>query len=445
MDAARMRKAGGLLAAGALLAALLWAWARSDRPARAPREDVSPSAPTSDGRPPDRAGQGGQARGRAEPTGLGRARKAVETLGKALQRDGAATKVQETAASLRRLLRGDASARQMAQSLLLDPETPRDLRAALALVLGTLPGEASDGALLEALERFATDREFVRCALLALAATRAPPEDDEVFGLGDRPWGEHGPGGLGVTVRRAIEDPRVRQAIALHLQHEDSPVRRAAALALRHSVEAADVRRAFLSALAAEPRDEVALVMGEALAGWAGGTEDRAARAEVVRRLLGRAGDDGFDGYRFRMEDDLRRVALDLKERALLHEYALSARPFAVRSFALTVLAGSAERSGREAEDETRALLHGLLAGDRDGAVRDLAARLLGKLPPNAESLELLAEVSRRDPAWNVRYAAVEALAASGRHPRVVAALTAASSDTDPRVAKRARALARRR
>jgi hypothetical protein len=63
--------------------------------------------------------------------------------------------------------------------------------------------------------------------------------------------------------------------------------------------------------LAREPADSVAAVLGEALAVRAGRTEDPGERRRIAAALLARAGDDGLDGYRFRMEDDLERVALE--------------------------------------------------------------------------------------------------------------------------------------
>jgi HEAT repeat protein len=119
---------------------------------------------------------------------------------------------------------------------------------------------------------------------------------------------------------------------------------------------------------------------------------------------------------------------------------ARSPRPFGVRAFALTVLAGAGGGAGAEA----RGLLETCLREDTDEAVRDLAARLLGNLPADDGSLAQLARASAADTAWRVRYSAVEALAASGRSAAVLPALRAASADADERVATRAKELLRR-
>ncbi len=345
----------------------------------------------------------------------------------------------EAAAALRRAIRTDEAARRGAEAALRDPATPRDTGMVLMLVLGSIGG--SDEVLLAALSAFEADAEAIRCLLLALGATRDPADDDDVFDLGDRPWGAAGPAGLGITVRREIGDARVRAALAGALRHADESVRRSAAMALRHSLGEADARDAFLAALDTERADSVATEIGEALAQWVGSAGDGASNAVVLSRLLARAVDEGLDGYRFRLEDDLGRVALGPSDRALLVEYSHPSQPFPLRTFALTILATGAVRSGEGAVAQTRALLLRTASGDVDGAARDLAARLLAALPYDEGTVARLAATSREDPAWNLRYTCVETLAEFGPRPDVMAGLEAARADHDPRVADRARVL----
>ncbi|MHC4938899.1 MAG: HEAT repeat domain-containing protein [Planctomycetota bacterium] len=337
---------------------------------------------------------------------------------------------QRAAAAFRRLLRTDPGARRAAEERLLDPSTPRDLRMALAFVLGTLPG--SDPVLREALARFRGDLEVARCLVFALGATREPIDDDDVFGLGDRPWGVHGPGGLGITVRRFVQDEETRAALQDCLSDGRVGLREAAAISLRHSTLDAGVRSGFVMALRGEAEDKVALVLGEALAGWAGGAPAGAERSQVVATILSRAGDDGLDGYRFRMEDDFGRITLDESSVATLVEYAQPAHSYAVRSFALSALASGAP-------EDSRPLLERSATEESEAAVRDMATRLLGTLPVRPATLTLLARISREDEAWNVRYQAVDALARFKDQKTAADALKAAAADSDARVAKRAR------
>jgi hypothetical protein len=412
-----MKGALPLLAAAALVLATIafFAFSREDRPKhtgprRAPAETPAETPGTT-----------------ADPATQSKADPKIDGL----LRSGDAGITQAAAASLRRLLRTDPAARERAADRLLAEETPRELRMALAFVLGTLPG--ADPVLREALARFGDDADVARCLIFALGATREPLEDDDVFGLGDQPWGVSGPQGLGITVRRSIEDPETRAAIATSLADERGPVREAAAIALRHSTRTPQVRSEFLAAVRGESSDDVALVLGEALAVWAGSVRTGSERTEIVRTLLARVGDEGLDGFRFRMEDDFRRIALDESHQATLAEYAQPARAYTVRSFALSALAAGAP-------ERARVLLEECAAGDRETAVRDLAARLLGSLPESAGTIRVLVAASRGDKAWNVRYQAVDALARFAKNKTAAAALKAATADPDRRVAQRARA-----
>ncbi|MHC4222600.1 MAG: HEAT repeat domain-containing protein, partial [Planctomycetota bacterium] len=139
-----------------------------------------------------------------------------------------------------------------------------------------------------------------------------------------------------------------------------------------------------------------------------------------------------------------RQIPITAEHRAALREFAHPTRPFEVRSFALSVLAASAERSGEVAVRELRRLLHDLLAEDRDAAVRDLAARLLGTLVSDSGTIDRLGEAARGDVAWNVRYQALDALARFGGEAAARASLRACAADADPRVAKHARELLER-
>ncbi len=81
------------------------------------------------------------------------------------------------------------------------------------------------------------------------------------------------------------------------------------------------------------------------------------------------------------------------------------------------------------------------LAGDRDAAIRDRAARLLGTLPYDTSAVDVLAAAAQGDTAWNVRYSAVESLGRFKEVPGAREALQAATRDKDPRVAARAKKL----
>jgi hypothetical protein len=341
------------------------------------------------------------------------------------------------AAALRRALRTDPAARTEAEKLLIAADTPPALRQALALVLGTIGAPDPDALLLDAMKRFASDAEFERACLLALGATREPEDDDDVFDLGDRPWGAHGPAGIGITVKRAIGDAGTRARIEECLRRDEARVRAAAAVALRHTTSAEDVRTAFRSAFQGERDDAVAQELGEALTQAVRGAADAAERDATLTLVLARAGEPSLDGMRFRVEDDLSQSRLDASHVAQLRQLAQSSAPFAQRSFALTVLAHAAKRGSSVPAETARTLLVESL-GDADAAVRDLAARLLGGLPLDAAASSALVRAAKDDAAWNVRFTAIETLAAKADVAVARAALETARGDADHRVASRA-------
>jgi hypothetical protein len=344
------------------------------------------------------------------------------------------------AAALRRAMRLDPGLLRTALARLRDPSLPEEQRTALALILGTIASAEVDPGLLAALADPAAGQELRRALLLALGATRDTAEDDEVFGLGDNPWGQHGPAGLGITIRREIADAAVLEALSAHLGVDDPGLRRVAATSLRHSLGAGNARDSFRNRLAIEPEDGVAAILGEALVGHARRVEDPVERDRIVEEVLARASTPAFDALRFRIEDDLSGMPLPESARTTLAAMAEPASPFGERAFAFTVLARSAAAGDATAVARTRTLLRSALAADRAAPVRDLSARLLRHLPPDPADRPVLVKAAREDPAWNVRYTALETLAkVAPTEARPV--LESAREDRDPRVADLAESL----
>jgi hypothetical protein len=350
------------------------------------------------------------------------------------------------ARDLRRLLRTDRAALERAIARLLRPGLSSDVRSALAFVLGTLPGEAgtlADRALIDAVRLFASDTAFVRCALLALGAQREPAEDDDVFGLGDRPHGVLGPLGLGITVRREIPDrPPGPQELLIDAFGAGKPeIREAAARSLGSSMASPGPRTVFIATLGSEPSDEVAAAIGEPLAEWASGVGAAVPEAEreaAVGALVSRLGEPGFDTYRFQLENSFERLPLTAAQRSDLARLAGPARTFAIRSFAISALIGSvARRPSVETVNVVRRTLL-LATADADPAIRDLAARGLGTLPQEAATSAALASLVRNDTAWNVRFTAMESFMKVAPRDDGLALLRAAKGDADSRVAERA-------
>lgn len=430
------RAIAGVLAVAAVGAVVLFLTRGGDGSARPDAHAATPESGTSPrrhGQDESAASHDGAAPNQPTPASASSPIAALrDAIAKGGTDDGPAA-----AAALRKALRSDPAARREAEALLVAADTPAALRQALALILGTIAEPDPDALLLEAMKRFASDTEFARACLLALGATREPDDDDDVFDLGDHPWGADGPAGIGITVKREIADASTRSRIEECLRRDDTRVRLAAAVSLRHTTSAEDVRATFRNALVGENDDAVAQELAESLTQEARHIEDAVERGQTLWLVLRRAGEPSLDGMRFRVEDDLTQVQLDADHVARLCRLAEPPAPFAQRSFALTVLGNSAKRKGSVPPESARAALVAALA-DPDAALRDLAARLLGGLPLDAAANLALARVAKDDAAWNVRWTALDALAAKADVAVARAALETARGDADRRVASHA-------
>jgi len=303
--------------------------------------------------------------------------------------------------------------------------------------VGTVPRDDADAVLLQGLAVAGDAQDLVRAFLLAFGETREPPDDDDVFDLGDRPWGEVGPAGLGVTIRREIDDAAAREALADALRSPDAETRRVAAVSLRHSLDSADALAAFEGALAAEADDVPASVLAESLVVQARRTREDETRARLVRGVIARTDGETFDATRFRIVDDLQHVALPQDVVDSLIGTLGAETPFARRVFALDVLAASAVESGTEVVTAVREQFVHLLETAADPAIRDACARDLRRLPAERSSSEALVRAVRGDAAWNVRYAALDTLA-DLKDDHLDLALDWAAKDDDARVRTRA-------
>ncbi|MCA8973506.1 MAG: HEAT repeat domain-containing protein [Planctomycetes bacterium] len=342
------------------------------------------------------------------------------------------------AASLRQLLRTDAGALAAAYAALLAADTEADLRRALAMVLGTLPLEGIDEALLAALDRFGDDEAMVLSLIAALGALRDPPDEDDVFDLEQAPFhGVPGPGGIGITVRNVIRDPAVERALGqLLLDRERRDVRLGAAAALQWSLDQEPSRTRFLTVLEAETDGSVAAILGEALSLWSRhkhGLEPETIVTEVLRA----ADRAGFDEYRLRLETALQHAPLDDGAGAQLRQWAAVGQPFELRSFALSTLAVQASMA-----PAMRASLVTAVDGDADIAMRRHAARLLGQVETGEDSIAALRRAFAQQDDWSLRATALTSLVRLLPAAEARQLLRTAGNDVDPRIVRRAERLA---
>ncbi len=342
----------------------------------------------------------------------------------------------KAAADLRRALRTDEAAFAEALALLLDGDTSPERRQALAMVLGTLPKDGVDDALLAALARFGDDEPTALAVIAALGALRDPPEEDDVFDLEAAPhFGVRGPGGIGITVRNVITDSRAERALCdLLLDKDRREVRLAAASALQWSMEQEMSRTRFRTALQLEMDDAAAAVLGEALGLWTR-RKQGVEPDQVVQELVDAAARAGLDEYRLRLETALQQAPLAAASQQRLLDMTHPAQPFALRCFALQTLARQEPLPA-----DARATIVAA-ASDADPALRRQAARMLGELPHGDDAAGALQSAFAQRADWSLRLVALVALARTLPTAARLSLLRAAAQDEDARVAARARRL----
>ena len=357
----------------------------------------------------------------------------------ALQQSFATGTAATAAADLRLLLRSDPGALAQAYEALLAEDTDGDVRRGLALVLGTLPIEGIDSVLLAALAQFGEDEAMVISLVAALGALRDPPDEDDVFDLEVAPFfGVAGPGGMGITVRNIVHAPDAERALCqLLLAGERHNVRRAAAAALQWSLDQELSRTRFRTALVNEMNDSVAAILGESLAVWSR-RKQGLEPGLILDELVQVADRPGFEEYRLRLETALQEAPLGAAADARLRQWTDLGNPFELRSFAFSALVAQ-----RPVSAATRAKLIAAVGGDPDIALRRHAARLLGSIDGDAESVAALRQAFASSVDWSLRATALTALVGLLPAAEATSLLAVAATDLDPRIVRRAQRLER--
>lgn len=354
-----------------------------------------------------------------------------------LARAIAAGAAAEAAARMRRLLRTDQGAFAEACEALLAEDTDGDMRQALAMVLGTLAVDGVDDVLLAALDQHREDQGTVVALIAALGALRDPPDDDDVFDMEAAPhFAAHGPGGMGITVRNILSDPRVEQALgALLLDRERREVRLAAARAMQFSVGQEFTRTRFCTALEGELDDRTAALLAQSLGTWSRRRDDVDSR-RIVDQIVQAADRPGFDEYRLRLETALLDCSFDESTLSQLATWTMPESSYEMRTFAFRALLAQ-----RPVAPATRESLVGIAAGDPDRAMRDFAAKALGNLTASLDSVAALRQLYAQTDDWSLRVTALSSLARILPPAERQALLQQAMADDDERVRRRAQRL----
>lgn len=310
------------------------------------------------------------------------------------------------------------------------------LRAAVAAVLGSLPGDAGKRALALALGSGEASG-IERAVILAIGIREL--DDGEMFEREGLPYGIKIAPGLVATVRGPIPEGELQTALLEHLSETRAPeLRRAAARVLRDSLESKDVRRSFLDLIGRDPDGETVAEAAAALASWTGSVPIEHPEREIILARILEVGPRSEEVVRLRLVGPVAAVRLPVgpaeQIRALTGHPAPEARLFAAEVLARR-LAGFPDEQSWALPALVRAT-----SADPDPEVREAAALGLGGAAGARGVTEVLMATLRNDPDWEVRAAAATALGRALRSAPIQNALeTAASGDPRPEVRAAAR------
>jgi HEAT repeat protein len=351
---------------------------------------------------------------------------------------GRLERVPELASLLRARCRTDEGLLLALIDVLLDPSQGALVREVAAFILASLPDLRAQKAVVRALE-MGGDAAWIRTLVLALGSVRDIGRDG-TFGYPGGPYIYTFPSGLGVQIQAVLVDPATREAVERQLAQSDVEVRQAVVQVLQHTliaeaesrreeepVDIGTVRQSFLTEMNRDPEESIRAEAARALSEWVlAAPSGSKGYDEVLTGILRKSFEPGEDQLRFRVLQGLKQSELPQDEVNVIADMAVRAEDFERRSWALALVATHAESLGAE---RAQALI-ATGAGDRDAKVREIAVRQLALLP-GTEGTRSLALGSLQDPAWHVRYAAVEALKALGPDEESLRALERAGQ-ADP-------------
>jgi HEAT repeat protein len=310
--------------------------------------------------------------------------------------------------------------------ILTDSSADPTFRRAIAVVLGSLPGEEGKRVLAKALADHKVDG-LERSVILAIGIGEI--EDGGIFEREGQPYATEAAPGLFVLVRGAIGDAQARAELSRFLAESPaSDVRLASARVLRDSTAQAEVRQALSGRLEQETDAEVLAEAAAALTNWSRAADSALPeRGEVLSKVFDRI--PGCEEVlRLRLQAPLSSTPFTPEESQRLHTLAIDVDPDA-RRFAVDVLG---RRIGMSAADSELSVpvLRSSVTLDSNPHVRETAALGLGRVATDPQVVQTLAAALQRDADWEVRATAARSLGrAAGSEAARQALQTAAAND----------------
>lgn len=356
-------------------------------------------------------------------------------------RDGRPEEVQDTAAKLRNRLRANPHKLEQLSQLLLDPSTPLQVFANIALISGSLDSSTATQILLDALDRFQNHSERAEWLLYALGTWKQKPGWDQRFAFDpDGPMVLQSREGLSTPLFHRFTKPSIYSRILPFLDESSPDLRAAAILTLRHSLANARIREAFARTLQWETDPGNQANLAEALAREAVKLPSKTVR-ETISLIIEKATQPDALAIRLKVQSPLQGLPLFESQKKLLEDLATnpSMVDSSIRRFALALLANR-----NTVADSANLILWKTATNDPDPNIRGAAIEHLRNYPVPPPTSRLV-PILDSDPDWNVRYAIVETLAhipsEDDAHNALNALKNTAQKDPHPKVAAKAQSI----
>jgi HEAT repeat protein len=331
-----------------------------------------------------------------------------------------ADEIRRVANEVRRKAMGDPAFMRTLGAVIGDEARPMAVREVAALILGTIQSGEAERMLVEALGRV-SDVGLQRCLVNAIGSLKES-EGANCFGGMDNPSVVEHASGLQVMVRTKITDPAAARALLdLMKATGDSELRTDVARVLRLSLDQELVRAGFMEAMRGSYEPRTIAEVGAALSGWAaenaGGSA--AERGKIVNLLIETAEKPEHSSLRFLSEGSLGALPFSKEELARTTAVFQKSSDFDVRYWALSMLNRQMARADATEQETIRGICMETLGREKDGKLREVAVTGLGEMPGDAATGALIT-AAQKDPEWNVRDAAIEALGARAFRADVV-------------------------
>jgi len=342
---------------------------------------------------------------------------------------------QKLAAQLRNHLRLNPAALETVANTLLDPNTSIRAFANLAMIVGSLEGEAAEDLLLNVYHQFENDPDRFQWAIYAMGTWKQNPAKDDRFSFDERgPMVLQTIEGLATPVFHKIKNPAIYDALVHKIHHSDLDVRLASSLVLRHNLHHPAAYSSFMTQLNDEPSVGNKTIIAEALARQLPKLSSFD-QAKTIDDLLYQASFPEAQGLRMKILHPLQAANLTPAQQAQLQTMALQDAEPAIRRFALNVISAQNQTAA-----EPSPLLLDVAHNDPDSNTRAVAVDLLQQHPSPIRPRQLI-PILQNDDAWNVRHSTVEALSELPPDPEaasnaLIAVKEAALNDPDPKVSE---------